>query len=139
MFHWKRKRDNLKQPFFHTLKLILIVIHHNVLTIFCSSVIFSLSITNGGSLKYIDRDKYRTPPEYRTHQERSKHWNPVTIQGRTVFRKFTFHWDLHKPFQRCVKQYVLHCTKPPVYATDVTNNVSTAQHCICGRKCQPWR
>ncbi|CAG2200973.1 unnamed protein product [Mytilus edulis] len=84
-------------------------------------VIFSLSITNGGSLKYIDRDKYRSPepPTPRI---------PVTIQGITVFRQFTFHWDLHEPFQLCVRRYSLNCTKPPVYATDVTNNSEITLH-----------
>ena len=80
-------------------------------------MIFSFDITNGGYLEYIDRDANPNNPENATRI-------PVYLNGRTVSRKFTFHWDLMEPLQRCVHDHGLQCKKPPVFTPDVTTNVS---------------
>ena len=80
-------------------------------------MIFSFDITNGGYLEYIDRDTHPNNPETAPRIQ-------VDLNGRTVSRKFTFHWDLMEPLQRCVRDHGLQCEKPPVFTPDVTTNVS---------------
>ena len=80
-------------------------------------VIFSFEITNGGYIRYIDRDTHPNNPETAPRIK-------VDLNGRTVSRTFTFHWDLMEPLQRCVRDHGLQCKKPPVFTPDVTTNVS---------------
>lgn len=79
-------------------------------------VIFSYSVSNGGRLSYIDRDLYREPSLATPHNE-------VTLQGRTILREFTFHWDLKDPYHKCLQECGNNCTIPPVNAEDVSNLV----------------
>ena len=80
-------------------------------------MIFSFEITNGGYIKYIDRDAHPNNTEAAPRIR-------VDLNGRTVSRKSTFHWDLMEPLQRCVRDHGLQCTKPPVFTPDATTNVS---------------
>lgn len=68
-------------------------------------------------MRYIDRDAHPTNPEKAPRKR-------VDLKGRTVSRQFVFHWDLDEPAQQCVKTHGMKCTVPPVFAPDVTTNVS---------------
>ncbi|CAG2190382.1 unnamed protein product [Mytilus edulis] len=79
-------------------------------------VTFTLQITNGGYLFYIDRDAYPDNPETAPRIRED-------YIGRTVTRDFVVQWDLVPPYHQCVENDGLKCSTSPVFTQEVTNKV----------------
>lgn len=84
--------------------------------VYTCRLIFKWSITNGGYLRYIDRESREFDKTIR-----------VSLNGRTLSRSYTFQWDLIDPYHECVVTNSK-CSDPPVKTADVTELVSKIQY-----------
>ncbi|XP_071153805.1 uncharacterized protein [Mytilus edulis] len=82
-------------------QVILPTFHHS------DQLVFSLVVTNGGFLKYINRE---TSTKIRS-----------SLNGLTSRRSYIIQWDYIQPYHTCLNTFGVNCTIPPLELQDATN------------------